>query len=46
MFVERKDVRIGTRFEGWTPEKLVEHVQQLAQRLAIEDKSEKEDDAA
>jgi|SoimicMinimDraft_4_1059732.scaffolds.fasta_scaffold153769_1 hypothetical protein len=40
MFAERKDVRIGTKFEGWSQEKLIEHAQTLAQQLAIEDKSE------
>lgn len=40
MFAERKDIRLGTKFEGWSQEKLIEHVQGLAQQLAIEDKSE------
>ena len=40
------DVRVGTRFEGWDRARLIEHAQVLAQQLAIEDKSEKEEDAA
>jgi hypothetical protein len=46
MFVERRDVRVGTRFEGWDRARLIEHAQVLAQQLAIEDRSEKEDGEA
>jgi hypothetical protein len=45
MFVLRQDVRIGTEFEGWDRRRLIEHAQVLAEQLAIEDRSEKEDDA-
>jgi hypothetical protein len=43
--VERRDVRVGTKFEGWDRAKLIEHAKHLAQQLAIEDKSQKEDAA-
>ena len=39
MFTERKDLRIGTGFEGWDRAKLIEHAQTLIQQLAIEDRT-------
>jgi hypothetical protein len=33
-------IDFGRSREGWSQEKLIEHVQGLAQQLAIEDKSE------
>jgi hypothetical protein len=46
MFVQRQDIRVGTKYEGWDRAKLIEHAQTLIQQLAIEDRGEKEEDAA
>ena len=46
MFSERKDITINSKYEGWDRPKIIEHLQHVAEQLAIEDRGEKEDDAA
>jgi hypothetical protein len=46
MFTERKDVNISGKYEGWDRPKIIEHLQHVAEQLAIEDRSEKEDGEA